>query len=51
MVRVAPELLEQLGEWSPPVRVRIEHTSYGYDMIAQTHVCERVVLDLEPKEG
>lgn len=34
-VKVSRKLLEQLGEWSRPVQVKIEHTGNGYEMITR----------------
>jgi hypothetical protein len=40
-VQVSKELLEQLGEWSPPVEVKIIKLDSGeYEMVARTHTCE-----------
>jgi hypothetical protein len=38
-VQVSRELLEQLGDWSPPVQVMITHVGSGWEMIARTHSC------------
>lgn len=34
-VKVSRKLLEQLGEWSRPLQVKIEHTDNGYEMITR----------------
>lgn len=42
MVRVASELLDQMGEWGPPVQVRIVKLHDGsYDMEARRHECDQ----------
>lgn len=31
-IKASPEVIEQLGEWSGPVQVRISKTSQGHDL-------------------
>lgn len=46
MVEVAPELLDELGEWSPAVQVRIESLPDGrITMIARRHTCDKECAD------
>lgn len=41
-VLVSRELLDQLGEWSPPVQVRVIHLPNGeWTMEARTHECSK----------
>jgi hypothetical protein len=39
-VRVSREPLAEMGEWSAPVQIKIEHLPSGeWDLIARTHTC------------
>jgi hypothetical protein len=41
LIRISPELLEKLGEWSSPVEVRVERDGDEYTLTARTHQCKK----------
>jgi hypothetical protein len=39
-IKISPELLKQLGEWSPPVQFMVQQEGGEYTLVARTHTCD-----------
>jgi hypothetical protein len=46
MIPIAPELLEKMGDWGPPVQVMVRREGSEYTLIARTVHADPYVHDL-----